>query len=99
MRIGEKVTIYLGVGRRAMTSFHPKEYDLINLYEVTNEQGVALWGGNNQSEAINWYLRGNEAGRILVSAWDSNEEDAYMIGRPIDITDIVLKAMAYGVDL
>jgi len=81
-----------------MTSFHPKEYNLINLYEVTDEQGVALWGGNNQSEAINWYLRGNEAGRILVSAWDSNEEDAYMIGRPIDITDIVTKAMAYGVD-
>jgi len=82
-----------------VTSFHPKEYDLINLYEVTNEQGIALWGGNNQSEAINWYLRGNEAGRILVSAWDSNEEDAYMIGRPIDITDIVTKAMAYGADV
>jgi len=82
-----------------VSSFHPKEYDLINLYEVTDEQGIALWGGNSQSEAINWYLRGNEAGRILVSAWDSNEEDAYMIGRPIDITDIVTKAMAYGADV
>jgi hypothetical protein len=82
-----------------MTSFHPKEYDLINLYEVTDDQGVALWGGNNEREAVNWYLKGNEAGRILVSAWDSNEEDAYMIGRPIDITDIVVQAIvAYGVD-
>jgi hypothetical protein len=89
MRTGEKVTMYLGVGRRAMTSFHPKEYDLINLYEVTDDQGIALWGGNNESEAIIWWLKGNQAGRILVSAWDSDEEDAYMIGRPIDITDIV----------
>lgn len=82
-----------------MTSFHPKEYDLINLYEVTDEQGIALWGGNSQSEAILWYLRGAKAGRILVSAWDSDEEDAYIIGRPIDITDIVLKAIAYGADV
>jgi hypothetical protein len=99
MRTREKATIYLGVGRRAMTSFHPKEYDLINLYEVTDQQGIALWGGNNQSEAINWYLRGNKVGRILVSAWDSDEEDAYMIGRPIDITDIVGKSMQYGIDV
>jgi hypothetical protein len=70
-------------------SFHPKEYDLINLYEVTDEQGVALWGGN----------KGNQAGRILVSAWDSDEEDAYMIGRPIDITDIVARTYDYyGLD-
>ena len=47
-------------------SFHPKEYDLINLYEVTDEQGIALWGGNNEGEAIIWWLKGNQAGRILV---------------------------------
>ena len=78
-----------------MTSFHPKEYDLINLYEVTDEQGVALWGGNNEGEAIIWWLKGNQAGRILVSDWDINEEDAYMIGRAIDITDIVARTYDY----
>jgi hypothetical protein len=81
-----------------MTNFHPKEYDLINLYEVTDDQGVALWGGNNEGEAIFWYLKGSQTGRILVSAWDSNDEDAYMIGRPVDITDIVMQAYEYGVD-
>lgn len=81
-----------------MTNFHPKEYDPINLYEVTDDQGVALWGGNNEGEAIFWYLKGSQTGRILVSAWDSNEEDAYMIGRPVDITDIVTQAYEYGVD-
>ena len=82
-----------------MSSFHPKEYDLINLYEVTDPQGVALWGGNDEAEAVFWYLRGSQAGRILVSAWDSDEEDAHMIGRPIDITDIVAKTYEYyGLD-
>jgi hypothetical protein len=82
-----------------MSSFHPKEYDLINLYEVTDENGIALWGGNNEGEAIIWWIKGNQDGRILVSAWDSDEEDAHMIGRPIDITDIVARTYDYyGLD-
>jgi hypothetical protein len=85
--------------RARVSSFHPKEYDLINLYEVTDPQGVALWGGNDGAEAVFWYLRGSQTGRILVSAWDSDEEDAHMIGRPIDITDIVAKTYEYyGLD-
>ena len=82
-----------------MTSFHPKEYDLINLYEVTDEQGVAIWGGNNEGEAILWYLNNNQRGRVLVSAWDSDDEDAYMIGRAIDITNIVKLSYKYGLDI
>jgi hypothetical protein len=82
-----------------MSNFYSTNQDLIYLYEVTDPQGVALWGGNNEGEAIFWWLKGNEAGRILVSAWDSDEEDAHMIGRPIDITDIVARTYDYyGLD-
>ena len=43
--------------RARVSSFHPKEYDLINLYEVTDPQGIALWG------RIGFLFREHRAGR------------------------------------
>jgi len=73
-----------------MTNFHPKEYNLINLYEVVNSQGSAIWGGEDEEQAITWLrLHLTENARLLVSAWDSDEENAHMVGQPIDITLIL----------
>ena len=77
-------------------SFHPAKYDLINLYEVTDTAGVAQWGGERPIDAIEWYRRAPIGSRILVSGWSSDEEDAVLIGQPIDITNIVNQAIAKG---
>ena len=77
-------------------NFHPAKYDLINLYEVTNAEGVAQWGGEKPHEAIEWYRRSPVGSRILVSGWDSDDEFAHLIGQPIDITHIVNQAIAKG---
>ena len=80
----------------SVIKFHPAKYDLINLYEVTDAQGVAQWGGEKPHEAIEWYRRSPVGSRILVSGWDSDDEFAHLIGQPIDITHIINQAIAKG---
>lgn len=77
-------------------NFHPPKYDLINLYEVTDAEGTAQWGGEKPFEAVDWYQRSPIGSRILVSAWSSDEEDAQLIGQPVDITHIINQAIARG---
>lgn len=73
-------------------SFHPPKASHILLYEVVDKAGNAEWGGERASEALRWIAHSPTAYRILVSAWDSDEEDAHLIGQPIDITEIVKEA-------
>ena len=73
-------------------SFHPPKSDLILLYEVVDEWGNAEWGGERPEEALKWIANSPTAKRILVSGWESEEEDAQLIGQPLDITAIVREA-------
>jgi len=73
-------------------TIHPKKSDLILLYEVVDESGRAEWGGANAEHAIQWLSLAPRDARILVSAWDSDEEDAHLVGQTIDITEIVRAA-------
>ena len=73
-------------------SIHPPKSDLILLYEVVGEDGKAEWGGNSEAEALAWIARSPTATRILVSGWESDEEDAHLVGQPLDITAIVKEA-------
>lgn len=78
-------------------TLHPPKSDLILLYEVVDDSGRGLWGGEDYTQAITW-LRLNLAdkARLLVSAWDSDEEDAHLVGQSIDITNLVLEAFTQG---
>jgi len=77
-------------------TIHPKKSDLILLYEVVDESGRAEWGGANAEQAIQWLSLAPREARILVSAWDSDEEDAHLVGQTIDITEIVKQASRVG---
>ncbi len=78
-------------------TIHPPKSDLILLYEVVDKQGRGLWGGEDRSEAIKWLrLNLRDEARLLVSAWDSDEEDAHLVGQSIDITGIILEAFKEG---
>ncbi len=74
-------------------TIHPPKSDLILLYEVADKQGRGLWGGEDSLEAIKWLrLNLRDEARLLVSAWDSDEEDAHLVGQTLDITEIVRAA-------
>jgi len=76
-----------------MSSFHPK-YDLINFYEIVGEAGEVEWAGGSAHEAIK-LLRSSAGKRLLVSGWESNEEDARLIGQPLDVTQVALAAIVW----
>jgi hypothetical protein len=73
-------------------SFHPPKSELVLLYEVVDEGGNAEWGGNSEREALAWIASSPTAVRILVSGWESDADDAHLVGQPLDITAIVREA-------
>jgi hypothetical protein len=75
-------------------SFHPKTSPLFTFYEVVESEGGAVWGGNDPIEAVQWLRRSQLNSRLLVSGWDSEGEDAMLVGQPIDITKIVFATLA-----
>ena len=73
-------------------SMHPPKSDLILFYEVVEVNGENTWGGADAGQAIQWLSHSPVGSRILVSAWDSDEEDAHLVGQTLDITEIVKAA-------
>jgi len=73
-------------------TIHPQKSNLILFYEVVETEGENTWGGADASQAIEWLIHSPVGSRLLVSAWDSDEEDAHMVGQTLDITEIVKAA-------
>lgn len=76
-------------------NFHSTNNSFINLYEVADAKGVAIWGGESAHEAIKEFRTSPLNCRLLVSAWESDAEDARLIGQPIDVTQVVLAAIVW----
>lgn len=77
-------------------SFYTKDASLINFYEVLDENGVAVWGGENQNEAIAWFSRNLLKYSLIATPWHSVAEDARPVGSSVDITALVLAGIAAG---
>jgi len=77
-------------------SIHPPKSDLILFYEVVEPDGGNTWGGGSSIEAIKWLQLAPAGSRLLISAWDSDDEDARLVGQTIDVTDLVQQARKVG---
>jgi hypothetical protein len=77
-------------------SIHPPKSDLILFYEIQEPEGGNTWGGGEAKDAIQWLFLAPVGSRLLVSAWDSDEEDAHLVGQTIDVTDLIQQAREVG---
>jgi len=77
-------------------TIHPPKSELILFYEVVEPEGENTWGGVSCIEAIQWLFLAPKGSRLLISAWDSDEEDAHLVGQTIDVTDLIQQAREVG---
>ena len=94
LRILDNGTKFMGDGN--IYTIHPRKSNLILLYEVVDESGRAEWGGASVEQTMQWLTLAPKSSRVLVSAWDSDEEDAHLVGQTIDITEIIQEARKIG---
>jgi hypothetical protein len=62
----------------------------VTFYEVVDEQGIAIWGGEDTTECVSYWRNGPINSRIFVTSWSEDGEDAALVGEPIDVTYLVL---------
>ena len=67
-------------------------------YEVSDSQGIAIWGGEDVLEAIDWYRKSPPDSKVWVGQYETTEEDAKLVLDFIEITPIVLATIANCVD-
>ncbi len=94
LRILDNGTRFMGDGN--IYTIHPKKSELILFYEVVTPEGENEWGGANAEHCIQWLSLAPSGSRVLVSAWDSDEEDAHLVGQTIDVTDLIQQAREIG---
>ena len=90
LRLLENGTKFMGDSN--VYTIHPAKSDLILFYEVVEPDGANTWGGASCIEAIKWLSNAPTGSRLLISAWDSDEEDAHLVGQSIDVTELIRAA-------
>ena len=70
----------------------------ITFYEVSDSQGIAIWGGENPVEALKWYRNSPAGSKIWVSQYEVDEEDAELMLDSVEITPIVLATITDSID-
>ena len=96
LRFDSKGEPFLGDPPSNVYTIHPPKSDLILFYEVVEPDGSNTWGGADAEQCMQWLSLAPTGSRVLVSAWDSDEEDAHLVGQTIDVTEIIQQARKVG---
>ena len=79
-----------------VVSWIPKQNNRIVMYEVIGEGDKSEFGSENANEVLAWLSRSPLNKRVVVTNWFADDEDASPIGESVDITPLVLAAIASG---
>jgi hypothetical protein len=66
------------------------------MFEVLDENNRSEFGSESANEVIAWFSRNPMNKRIVVTNWFADIEDAAPIGESVDVTALVLAAIASG---
>ena len=77
-------------------SWYPRQNNRLVLFEVTDLEGHSMWGGEPPAEAIEWLMKDPTNRRLIATNWFADDDDAAPIGEHIDLTRLVLAAIAEG---
>ena len=80
----------------SVVSWIPKQNNRIVMYEVVGEGDKSEFGSENANEVLAWLSRQPLGKRVVVTNWFADDEDANPIGESVDITSIILSAIASG---
>lgn len=79
-----------------VVSWIPKPNNRIVMIEVLDENDRSEFGSESANEVIAWLSRNPLGKRVVVTNWFADDTDASPIGEPVDITALVLAAIAAG---
>jgi hypothetical protein len=90
MRVRVKMSEVIQLPRRGKIT--------VVFYEVSDSQGIAIWGGENPIEALKWYRNSPAGSKVWVSQYEVDEEDAELMLDSVEITPIVLATITDSID-
>ena len=93
-----KIKRYLEEGMSEVIQLPRRGKITVVFYEVSDPQGIAIWGGESPREALDWYRRSPTGSKIWVSQYEVDEEDAELMLDSIEITPIVLATITDSID-
>ena len=79
-----------------VVSWIPRQNNRVVMYELLGENDKSEFGSESANETLAWFGRNPLGKRVVVTNWFADEEDANPIGESVDITAIVLAAIASG---
>ncbi len=68
----------------------------INFYAVVNEDGVELYADGDAYLAVDIFTKAPPRSKVILTVWDGEGEDAYLLTPQIDITELVRQSIAKG---
>lgn len=60
----------------------------VNFYQVTHE-GEDIWSGGQEWQVVEEWRKAPPGSRLIVTLWESGEDDAHIIGQQIDLTKLI----------
>jgi hypothetical protein len=67
-----------------------------NNYYIISPYGEQVWAGKDESTAIERYRDAPLDSQIFATLWTGDDDEAHLVGQPINVTHLVNQAIVSG---